>query len=606
MAAAAFAIKGFAGMLPQIAPRLLPPNAAVTAANCDMRRGLLEGINHPTVLHTFASTMLRAFPVAKDDGSTLWVGFADDDIDFVKGPLVNDAYDRCYWAGLSQAKPQYNTQERIEDEDPPYYLGIPPPDTTPTLNVTGGSGVLENRAYVYTFVSEYGEEGPPSPPITASGYENSTWQLGNLDTTVPDGTNRPDCTKRIYRTVAGKSSTDYFYVADVSLATTTYNDTNLSSFVALNDGLQSEQWFAPPDNMEGLVVHPNGFLVGWKGRDLYFSEPYRPHAWPPGYVLSTETPIIGLGITAQTVVVLTKTLPYTCTGGQPAAMTLAKIEAAEPCLNRYGIVSHRHGVIYPSRSGLVAITPNGAEVITRGVLTSEQWINDYQPESYFAANHGGRYVSLRPEDPGFMFVPTEKQQIWSLLVGYNASMVQTNPYTGNAYILSGNTVYAFDPEDSFSSGYLWKSKRFSFERPVNFGACRFELDVKGETQDFLEVLFAYNEERIQDPLAPLGSAMVGGVTYHEPIVGYEALDMNRDPFGGSPLFTANDVKVAGNFIVLTVWADDVLVFNENVYESRQVKLPAGFKATTYQFQFESNMVVSSFAVAETGRGLAAA
>jgi hypothetical protein len=63
---------------------------------------------------------------------------------------------------------------------------------TTTINMTtatAGAGVLvgdtiqfdvtdiENRAYVYTYVSAYGEEGPASPPTNEIGNPTGTWQI---------------------------------------------------------------------------------------------------------------------------------------------------------------------------------------------------------------------------------------------------------------------------------------------------------------------------------------------------------------------------------------------------------------------------------------------
>ena len=55
-----------------------------------------------------------------------------------------------------------------------YRLGVPAPDGAPTVAVsgTGNEGAIDiTTAYVYTFVTEFGEEGPPSPPSEFVEFE---------------------------------------------------------------------------------------------------------------------------------------------------------------------------------------------------------------------------------------------------------------------------------------------------------------------------------------------------------------------------------------------------------------------------------------------------
>lgn len=52
-----------------------------------------------------------------------------------------------------------------------YVLGIPLGQPIRNITNTGGSGVVEDRAYVWTWVSPWGEEGPPSTPVTVSSFE---------------------------------------------------------------------------------------------------------------------------------------------------------------------------------------------------------------------------------------------------------------------------------------------------------------------------------------------------------------------------------------------------------------------------------------------------
>jgi hypothetical protein len=144
----------------------------------------------------------RAFRVVDNAGVNpdTWLTFDSRDVDIVRSPIVNDSYDRYYWAG--DGRPRMNTYANIYAGTPgPYFLGVPAP--TNALSVAPPAGTDETRAYVYTFVTTFGEEGPPSPPVVATG-DAGTWALTNMDTVVPDAASRPPNFKiNIYRTVSG-------------------------------------------------------------------------------------------------------------------------------------------------------------------------------------------------------------------------------------------------------------------------------------------------------------------------------------------------------------------------------------------------------------------
>ncbi|MGL4558334.1 MAG: hypothetical protein ACRCV5_12575, partial [Afipia sp.] len=290
-----FKLEGFGGLIPRMSDRLLPPMAATLARNVKLLQGELRGFRALREEANFFDyiNVRRAFRVKDNDGlyEDTWLTFDSLNVDVVRSPIVNDAWDRYYWAG--DGRPKYNTSFRIHAQQDEYYLGIPTPTTAPTVTPAASMYADQTRVYVYTFVSAFGEEGPPSPPTQEIGDEG-TWTISGMSTTVPDSANRNVTRKRIYRTVPGEDSAVFFFVAEVAVGDTSYVDTDDDFTVSQNNVLESTGFIEPPTDLEGFVVMPNGYLVGWKGRRLVFSEPYRPHAWPAEYELSTEFPIVGL------------------------------------------------------------------------------------------------------------------------------------------------------------------------------------------------------------------------------------------------------------------------------------------------------------------------
>lgn len=499
----------FGGMAPKVSKRLLPNHLAVSARNGRLLSGELRGTRTPALLHTFADTTRNAVKIRRLNGSTVWFGLESPLSNIVKGPLINDSRERWYWSGEG-AGIRYNSVDRIEDALDSYDLGTPTPTTALTVNVTGGSGLSETRAYTYTYVNEWGEESAPAPTTLVSGYVNGTWEI----TAIPsdgDFTDKvPPEFIRIYRTVTGQSSVAYFLVEEIAYYTTTYNDTTLNAEVAKNSILQSFSWGEPPATVGGLAVHPNGFMVAFNGRDLYFSEPYRPHAWPAEYVLTVEDEIVGVAIYNNMTAVLTKGRPVFISGIRPANLSPIKSESAEPCLSKSSIVSTLAGVFYASPNGLVLYNEQGPVIVTNQILSAEEWA-DYSPSEIKGAQMGNQYIGFYSSSRGFRYAPAEPLaalvEIDSLTEVDN---VVTDWPTGQVWLLRNNQVQQWEPTEGIPMYYRWLSKEFDLMRPVNLGAIMIKFDPVPDvvTDDRIALYEVYNQQFFQAaaPLPPIAGS----------------------------------------------------------------------------------------------------
>lgn len=492
---AAIKLENFQGLIPRQSPRLLPPMAATVARNTKLLNGEIRGFRalreNADLTAGVVDPVRRAVRVVDGAGvePDAWLTFDTRDVDVVRSPLVNDTHDRYFWAG--DGRPMMNTSARIFNGDPGFYLGVPTPTAAPA--VTPPAGTDETRAYVYTFVSAYGEEGPPSPPTVATG-DAGTWALASMNTTVPDASNRNITKKRIYRTISGGNSTNFFFVAEIDLIDATYNDNISSTVVAANNLLESTSFIEPPVDLEGFVAMPNGYLVGWVGRRLVFCEPYRPHAWPAEYELSTEYDIVGLVVWGSTLVIGTQSQPYFGQGNSPASFTLQKLDAVEPCLSRRGMVATVAGAYYPSINGLVLANSNGAQVITQDILTKEEWAT-YTPENLFAAQLGLQYIAFNSANFGIIFNPTEPGTKLIELDGFDSvDGIETDRYSGNVLLLVANKVLDWDTTNAERLNWRWQSKVYQFPEPLNFGAARlnFLTGTEDISTDIINYYGSYN------------------------------------------------------------------------------------------------------------------
>lgn len=196
----AIRITAFSGERPKIAPRLLADTQAQIAKNCKLWSGEIEPVKDSELVYTSSKDgpLKSAIRLIDSDGNDVWFAW-EEVVDAVRGPIASDTSQRTYYTGHGEPRVT-NLSLGIAggtNRYPATYfvLGIPMPDTAPTVAAQGGSGTAESRAYVYTFVSKttlpngvvLDEEGPPSPVTTEDGFENSTsWDLSDMDAAPPN------------------------------------------------------------------------------------------------------------------------------------------------------------------------------------------------------------------------------------------------------------------------------------------------------------------------------------------------------------------------------------------------------------------------------------
>lgn len=623
----AIKIQNFGGISPRDSNRLQKPNEAVVAANAKLLSGELRGLRESQLLYDFSVLsppypIQRAFrlpatvsaPLPITTAST-WLGFYDANVDFVRTPVTGDSFERYYWTGDSyrlSGQPQYNTRARINASSGSYLLGLPSPVNAPT--VTPASGIDSTRSYVYTFVTSFGEEGPPSTPTIATGTAGS-WTISGMDSAPPspyNGGSSAVSLLRIYRTVAGLTTTAYYHVGDVSIGTTTYTDTALDATVALNYTLPSLTWVAPPATLQGLTAHPGGFLVGFSGRDLYMSEPYHPHAWPLQYIQTMQTEIVGVAIYGDVIVVMTTSHPYFGEGMSPLGITMQKSDSIDPCVSRRSIATTLNGVYYSSPQGIVLATGGETQLATQQLFTREEWQLYFSPTTVIAVPYGLQYIAFQTTATGFIFSPSEGLAPLTTLDRFSqVTMIQQDSYSGDVYFIQNNQVRLWDPPGSTPYTYTWTSKEFDLPKPVNMGA--FRLKFQGTTTvvptNLLGDYTTFNNGRIAAPLNSLNLAPINGVRTFA-VAGY-VMPQIKEPLGGSPMFNISSLINATGGILVDIYARDlsqnwVNVFSYTVNSEGTYRLPAGLKSDGWQVRFIGNVNVYSFAMAETAKELVSA
>ena len=458
------AITSFRGELPALTPRLLQPTNAQAARNVNLRKGSLRAEYAPLpdtgIGGVITPSSIYRYPFG-NDGQGFWFAWGDGkQVNAAKSPLAKDAWSRVYWTGdgfPKMAPIGVATQGAGPYPSGFYRLGIPAPVSAPLVTEAGNSGTPPatqvNATYIVTYVSAYGEEGPPSPASNIiTRWDGAEDQLvGKINVQLPPAPTGPYniVTKRLYRSESGG---EFLYLADFPVAQTNWVDETNSDELGI--ACPSLSWDMPDPTMMGLVEMPNGIFAGFFDNTLCFCEPYYPHAWPVDYQISFPDKIVGIGVTTAGLVVATTGRPRLVTGTTPAAMSASDPDADRVCVSRGSVVDMGEYVAYASTEGLVAVSGGEPQLITEGILTPEQW-QALNPASIHACRYEGRYLGFY--DGGcFALAPGEGMEF----IDVHAANSYYDIAASSLYLIQGSTISKWRGGPSMT--YRWRSKIFEF------------------------------------------------------------------------------------------------------------------------------------------------
>lgn len=472
----------FGGVSPRTPPRYLQPTQAQVARNCPVWFGSLKGLPAPVKLRNTsrpAIASLYRYGQDADDEQLYWFEFAGD-TDVVPGPVAGDVEERVYWTDGAAPKKTNNVLALTGGTAYPidaYDLGVPRPTAPCFGTVSGtGTGIPETRIYTYTYVTGWGEESQPadaSNEVTAAYGQT----VALIDLHVPAAGNHNIQTKRIYRAVAGSSSVEYLFVAEIPASQTTFSDTTEAA--ALGEVLASMSWAKPPAELSGLVALPNGLMAGFVGRDVYFCEPYRPYAWPADYINTVDYPVVALGVMDTTLAVLTAGVPYFLQGTDPSTMAMVKSDLRQACVSKRSVVSMNGSVFYASPDGLVRLAPGGSSLVTENFFSRDQW-QQINPETIRAYHWESKYVAFF-DGGGFIYDPLSNNFVWH---DVQADAAFCDLRFDTLYIVRGAEMFKWYTGAALD--YTWRSKKFSLPSASPLAVAQVEAEAYPIT---LKVLF---------------------------------------------------------------------------------------------------------------------
>lgn len=356
------------------------------------------------------------------------------------------------------------------------------------FGITTTERILDDRFYIATFVTDWGEESEPSEPSDLVPFDqNDLVSIPRPTVTGGESFAARNIAKwRVYRTNAGLSSASFQFVGEVLVSAASFADTKKGS--ELGEVCPTVAWLQPPYRMNaqsdtyptpvsgsnpylrGLVGMPNGIMAGFFDNTVAFCEPYVPYAWPVEYQISTEFPIVGLGVFGQTLFVGTTGNPYFISGADSASMSAQKLDSNQACVSRKSICAVQGGVLFASPDGLCVAEPNGVTVISSGLYTREDW-QALSPATMFAADHENIYYLFH--NSGCLAFDLSSKKLGH--VDLQADAVFVDRLTDTMYVASGTSISAVFGGAARRTG-LWKSGKLVLPAQAPFAW----LQVDGE------------------------------------------------------------------------------------------------------------------------------
>lgn len=499
-------LDSFKGEVPRLDDAMLPVPAAALARDCDLSTGALRPLRtNAQILEDAAAvdfylhdgtplvfpriTSVAPGPVATD---RLYI-MAEGQDPIMKVMPAGTEYD------LGVPYPAFPPTTGIEvaaPEPQPTYLedeGVPVLDNenNPVIAVDAIPLEVETMVFVYTWVTVYDEESLPSPPaFPLDVTEGSTVRITFAD--APPVGSRID-RLRVYRALtAASGTTEYLFIKELNSATAAYvYDANVD---LTQEPLPSVYYDPPVSGLMGLTPMHNGMMAAFKGRELYFCEPYQPHAWPATYSLTTDADIVALAAVGEALAVLTTGMPYRCDGTAPENMVMKRIEVSAPCVSALSVVDFGYNAIYATNEGLVTISANGADFLTRNLFTREQWAA-MDPVNMVAGRYDGSYVFTYQDGATTRtgIIDLAEQATGFISTDTVASVFRADLESGALLFVDGAGVTEFDPVAGDPRSLTWRTGLINMTSDTTFAVALIEGEALGA--DAGDTAFAFRVYR---------------------------------------------------------------------------------------------------------------
>lgn len=343
---------------------------------------------------------------------------------------------------------------------------------------------VSDRYYVMRYVNDLGEDGQVSV-ISTMVIKKPT---DKVVLTLPVSSDGTITKKRIFRTGTASDTVGdgTFFLAEVDNATTTYIDWLADK--ELNEKIEFR--YSPPDGLQGLTAHPGGFLVAYKGKEVWSSDIGMPFSWNPSSVALIDSPVIGMGSSGSDIYALPVRSPYVLSGDSPSGYSVAKLPIDQGCTNCNSVKNVKSMVVYTSPDGVIGLTGGQGQVLTAQHFDKAYW-ETVLPSTVRAEIWDMQYF-IFSDSVGLIFDFSETGNHQIVTTTETAVGLYSDKITDKLYYIKSDKIMEWEGGTT-PLLMKWKTKDFQYPSPVFFTSARIIADSYGLVADTDVVLKVYAE-----------------------------------------------------------------------------------------------------------------
>mgnify|MGYP001358310525 CR=1 FL=1 len=473
----------FSGEIPRLPADRLPEDAAQSATNCEFSHGELRAFKALGTHYTVNAAAQPCRSLFTTDGINFYAWNLPTRA--YRHPTIDDTANRLIFhkmgSGLKVALVSGMTAMNLNPSEPAasWDVGVARPAAPSVSLGAATSGVAETVALVATVVNAWLEESAPSDPVL---FDRQAGQSATYAVSYAKPAGQQDVLGiNFYRTYPSQQGTTEYFLINanpIALSGGSASLVDASDTAQATITLQSTQWDTPPTSPSNLTYMGNGFFVVGAGKDLVFSEPYRPHAWP--YRMTLPHGVVGIVAIEGGALVTTTAETFLLSGAHPSQVTQQLLPVEQAGWSSMAMSRIEGAAVYASNDGLVSVyggQPSLKE--SQALFTRKDWRDRYgaKRQNLRLAHHDGKLLGF--VDPSYPAAVTgdtfllrldeaagayEKIDVGQPIYGAAVSATTDQLYVTTA------TGFAEFAGSSTALTYTWQSGDRLFPLPVNF-AC---------------------------------------------------------------------------------------------------------------------------------------